>query len=64
VRIVFVGLDGSGKTSLLAALAGQDIATVTQTSGFVMKEMPFAGSSATFVDIGGNEWSRSSSHLR
>lgn len=53
VRIVVLGLDGAGKSSILACISGQDVGSVTKTTGFVMKEMPFAGTSATIVDIGG-----------
>eukprot|EP00698_Gefionella_okellyi_P014197 TRINITY_DN3933_c0_g2_i1.p1 TRINITY_DN3933_c0_g2~~TRINITY_DN3933_c0_g2_i1.p1 ORF type:complete len:243 (+),score=51.32 TRINITY_DN3933_c0_g2_i1:5-733(+) len=54
LRVMVLGLDSAGKSSILKALSGESIEGVAPTSGFVQKEMPFAGAQCTFVDIGGD----------
>nr|XP_014341834.1 PREDICTED: ADP-ribosylation factor-like protein 3 isoform X2 [Latimeria chalumnae] len=53
LRIVLLGLDNAGKTTLLKKLASDDISTVTPTQGFNIKSMQFHGLKLNVWDIGG-----------
>ena len=51
--IVFLGLDGSGKTTCVAALKGEPTEEATQTWGFSSEKVEVAQSSVEVYDLGG-----------
>ncbi|XP_039967662.1 ADP-ribosylation factor-like protein 3 [Bactrocera neohumeralis] len=54
-RILLLGLDNAGKTTILKQLASEDIATVTPTAGFNIKSVAADGFKLNVWDIGG-QW--------
>ncbi|KAG5853392.1 hypothetical protein ANANG_G00072800 [Anguilla anguilla] len=59
VRIVLLGLDNAGKTTLLKKLASEDISTITPTQGFNIKCVASNGMKLNVWDIGGQRKIRS-----
>uniref|UniRef100_A0A8K9XF90 ADP-ribosylation factor-like protein 3 n=1 Tax=Oncorhynchus mykiss TaxID=8022 RepID=A0A8K9XF90_ONCMY len=53
LRIVLLGLDNAGKTTLLKSLASEDINTITPTQGFNIKSVASHGMKLNVWDIGG-----------
>ncbi|XP_072295389.1 ADP ribosylation factor like GTPase 3, like 1 [Eucyclogobius newberryi] len=53
VRIVLLGLDNAGKTTLLKSLASEDVSTITPTQGFNIKSVASHGMKLNVWDIGG-----------
>ncbi|XP_043376491.1 ADP-ribosylation factor-like protein 3 isoform X3 [Dermochelys coriacea] len=53
LRIVLLGLDNAGKTTLLKCLASEEVSTITPTQGFNIKSMHSHGFRLTVWDIGG-----------
>ncbi|XP_055321779.1 ADP-ribosylation factor-like protein 3 [Sitodiplosis mosellana] len=53
VRILLLGLDNSGKTTLLKQLASEEVTQVTPTAGFNIKSVAADGFKINFWDIGG-----------
>ncbi|KAM8924811.1 ADP-ribosylation factor-like protein 3 [Pelodytes ibericus] len=53
VRILLLGLDNSGKTTLLKQLASEDISHITPTQGFNIKSVQSQGFKLNVWDIGG-----------
>ncbi|XP_062393376.1 ADP ribosylation factor like GTPase 3, like 1 [Sardina pilchardus] len=52
-RIVLLGLDNGGKTTLLKQLASEDVNTITPTQGFNIKSVTSHGMKLNVWDIGG-----------
>uniref|UniRef100_A0A7I4D9X7 ADP-ribosylation factor-like protein 3 n=1 Tax=Physcomitrium patens TaxID=3218 RepID=A0A7I4D9X7_PHYPA len=52
-RILFLGLDNAGKTTILKLLADGDIQTVTPTQGFHIQSLIYEGFRLNVWDIGG-----------
>lgn len=52
VRILLLGLDNSGKTTLLKQLASEEVTQVTPTAGFNIKCVAADGFKINFWDIG------------
>ncbi|MGH0117171.1 UNVERIFIED_CONTAM: hypothetical protein FKN15_029584 [Acipenser sinensis] len=52
-RIVLLGLDNAGKTTLLKKLASEDVSTITPTQGFNIKSVASNGMKLNVWDIGG-----------
>lgn len=52
VRILLLGLDNSGKTTLLKQLASEEVTQVTPTAGFNIKSVAADGFKINFWDIG------------
>ena len=54
-RILILGLDNAGKTTILKALAGEGdpMAEQGSTQGFNLKQLEFNGKKANFADLGG-----------
>ncbi|KAJ8281584.1 hypothetical protein COCON_G00041030 [Conger conger] len=59
VRIVLLGLDNAGKTTLLKKLASEDLSTITPTQGFNIKCVASNGMKLNVWDIGGQRQIRS-----
>merc|ERR1711865_761327 len=55
VRILMLGLDNSGKTTILKKLSDEDIATITPTQGFNIKSLMHEGFKLNVWDIGGQK---------
>ncbi|XP_050389784.1 ADP-ribosylation factor-like protein 3 isoform X2 [Patella vulgata] len=53
LRILLLGLDNAGKTTLLKSLASEDISHITPTQGFNIKTVQSAGFQLNVWDIGG-----------
>eukprot|EP00051_Salpingoeca_urceolata_P032754 m.17209 g.17209 ORF g.17209 m.17209 type:complete len:188 (-) comp5414_c0_seq1:31-594(-) len=53
VRILLLGLDNAGKTTILKTLADEDISTITPTEGFNVKVVSSCGFKLNVWDIGG-----------
>ncbi|KAJ7519792.1 hypothetical protein O6H91_20G055500 [Diphasiastrum complanatum] len=52
-RLLALGLDNAGKTTLLKCLSGEDITNIVPTQGFVLKSMLRADFKLIFWDISG-----------
>ncbi|CAF1029117.1 unnamed protein product [Rotaria sordida] len=53
LRILLLGLDNAGKTTLLKVLASEDISQITPTQGFNIKSVQSTGFKLNVWDIGG-----------
>ncbi|KAH0629934.1 hypothetical protein JD844_012428 [Phrynosoma platyrhinos] len=53
LRIVLLGLDNAGKTTLLKRLASEEVNTITPTQGFNIKSVHSHGFKLNVWDIGG-----------
>ena len=53
VRLLLLGLDNAGKTTLLKALASEDVTQITPTQGFNIKSVLSDGFKLNVWDIGG-----------
>ncbi|XP_002735535.1 ADP-ribosylation factor-like protein 3 [Saccoglossus kowalevskii] len=53
LRILLLGLDNAGKTTLLKSLASEDISHITPTQGFNIKSVQSSGFKLNVWDIGG-----------
>ena len=54
-RILVLGLDNAGKTTILKTLSDEDIAQIVPTKGFNIKNLAHEGFKLTVWDIGGQE---------
>jgi GTPase SAR1 family protein len=52
-RIICVGAQGAGKSSMLASIQSQDLTQVTPTNGFNIVHIPHGNDDLTIVDLGG-----------
>jgi len=55
MRILMVGLDNAGKTTIVKRLNGEDISTVSPTLGFNIKTLNFKGYKLNIWDVGGQK---------
>jgi len=55
LRILLLGLDNAGKTTILKALANEEIEHITPTQGFNIKSVQSAGFKLNVWDIGGQK---------
>jgi small GTP-binding protein len=55
LRILVLGLDNAGKTTILKALSNEDIAQITPTHGFNIKNLQHEGFKLNVWDVGGQE---------
>jgi len=53
LRILLLGLDNAGKTTLLKSLASEDVSHITPTQGFNIKSVNTSGFKLNVWDIGG-----------
>ena len=53
LRILLLGLDNAGKTTLLKQLASEDVSHITPTQGFNIKSVQSEGFKLNGWDIGG-----------
>jgi len=59
IRILLVGLDNAGKTTIVKRLCGDDISTVSPTLGFQIKTVHRGGYALNIWDVGGQKSLRS-----
>ncbi|EGD78131.1 ADP-ribosylation factor-like protein 2 [Salpingoeca rosetta] len=59
VRILMLGLDNAGKTTILRKFNGDDINTIMPTLGFNIKSLEHNGYTLDFWDVGGQKSLRS-----
>jgi len=59
VRILLLGLDNAGKTTILKRLNGEDISTISPTVGFNIKTFDYEGFKVNVWDVGGQTTIRS-----
>lgn len=55
MRLLMVGLDNSGKTTIVKKLSHEDITDISPTLGFNIKTMSFQGFKLNIWDIGGQK---------
>ena len=55
IRILLVGLDNAGKTTIVKRLCGDDISTVSPTLGFQIKTVHRGGYALNIWDVGGQK---------
>jgi len=55
VRLLILGLDSAGKTTILRKFSGEDIRKIEPTLGFNIKTLEHGGYSLNFWDIGGQK---------
>ncbi|KAG2501251.1 hypothetical protein HYH03_001058 [Edaphochlamys debaryana] len=55
MRILMVGLDNAGKTTIVKRLNGEDITTISPTLGFNIKTTTYKGYKLNIWDIGGQK---------
>ncbi len=55
LRILVLGLDNAGKTTIVKRLKGEDVNTVSPTLGFDISTMQFGEYRLNFWDIGGQQ---------
>ena len=53
VRILILGLDNAGKTTIVKKLKGEDVNTISPTLGFNIETLEFGGINLNIWDIGG-----------
>eukprot|EP00891_Asterochloris_glomerata_P001300 jgi/Astpho2/1300/e_gw1.00024.76.1_t len=59
IRILMVGLDNAGKTTIVKRINGEDTSTVSPTLGFNIKTMQFHDGRLNIWDVGGQKTLRS-----
>merc|ERR1712096_418777 len=59
VRLLMVGLDNAGKTTILKKFNGEDTSTISPTLGFNIKTFEFRGYKLNVWDVGGQKTIRS-----
>lgn len=59
LRILILGLDNAGKTTILKSLLGEDITGISPTLGFNIKTFTFEGFRLDLWDVGGQRSLRS-----
>jgi len=55
LRILVLGLDNAGKTTILKALSNEDINQIAPTHGFNIKNLQHEGFKLNVWDVGGQE---------
>lgn len=53
VRLLVLGLDNAGKTTILKSLSNEDISTIKPTHGFNIKNLSHDGCKLNVWDVGG-----------
>ena len=59
LRLLILGLDNAGKTTVLKKLIGEDITSISPTLGFNIKTIPFGAFRLDLWDVGGQKSLRS-----
>ncbi|KAK2768373.1 hypothetical protein FQN54_000228 [Arachnomyces sp. PD_36] len=59
MRILMLGLDNAGKTTIVKRIMKEDVTTVSPTLGFIIKTIDFQGYKLNIWDVGGQKTLRS-----
>ncbi|PYH95439.1 ARF/SAR superfamily [Aspergillus ellipticus CBS 707.79] len=59
MRILMLGLDNAGKTTIVKQIMREDVTTVSPTLGFIIKTIDFDGYRLNIWDVGGQKTLRS-----
>ncbi|XP_055334738.1 ADP-ribosylation factor-like protein 2 [Paramacrobiotus metropolitanus] len=59
VRILLLGFDNAGKTTIMSKFCGKDVNIIAPTLGFNIETLEFRGYKLTFWDVGGQKSLRS-----
>ncbi|ODA80160.1 hypothetical protein RJ55_03118 [Drechmeria coniospora] len=59
MRVLMLGLDNAGKTTIVKRIMGEDVNTVSPTLGFIIKTIDFEGYKLNIWDVGGQKTLRS-----
>ncbi|OJJ87612.1 uncharacterized protein ASPGLDRAFT_118380 [Aspergillus glaucus CBS 516.65] len=59
MRILMLGLDNAGKTTIVKKIMNEDVNTVSPTLGFIIKTIDFMGYRLNIWDVGGQKTLRS-----
>ncbi|XGW07936.1 hypothetical protein V3C99_010784 [Haemonchus contortus] len=59
IRVLILGLDNAGKTTITKKFLGEDLSLVEPTLGFNIKTVDFQGFTINFWDVGGQKSLRS-----
>ncbi|KAG6039302.1 ADP-ribosylation factor-like protein 2 [Claviceps citrina] len=59
MRILMLGLDNAGKTTIVKKIMGEDVHTVSPTLGFIIKTIDYDGYKLNIWDVGGQKTLRS-----
>ncbi|KAH7037885.1 ADP-ribosylation factor family-domain-containing protein [Microdochium trichocladiopsis] len=59
MRILMLGLDNAGKTTIVKKIMNEDVNTVSPTLGFIIKTIDFEGYKLNIWDVGGQKTLRS-----
>ncbi|KAK0389207.1 hypothetical protein NLU13_2782 [Sarocladium strictum] len=59
MRILMLGLDNAGKTTIVKKIMGEDVNTVSPTLGFIIKTIDYEGYKLNIWDVGGQKTLRS-----
>ncbi|KAH8698832.1 ADP-ribosylation factor family protein [Talaromyces proteolyticus] len=59
MRILMLGLDNAGKTTIVKQVMNEDVTTVSPTLGFIIKTIDFQGYKLNIWDVGGQKTLRS-----
>ncbi|MCJ1308901.1 hypothetical protein MMC25_002556 [Agyrium rufum] len=59
MRILMLGLDNAGKTTIVKRIMNEDVNTVSPTLGFIIKTIDFEGYQLNIWDVGGQRTLRS-----
>ncbi|KAK4231550.1 hypothetical protein QBC38DRAFT_466038 [Podospora fimiseda] len=59
LRILMLGLDNAGKTTIVKKIMGEDVNTVSPTLGFNIKTIDYEGYKLNIWDVGGQKTLRS-----
>ncbi|KAK2809325.1 hypothetical protein FQN50_003967 [Emmonsiellopsis sp. PD_5] len=59
MRVLMLGLDNAGKTTIVKRIMDEDVTTVSPTLGFIIKSIDFQGYKLNIWDVGGQKTLRS-----
>ncbi|KAI9873477.1 MAG: ADP-ribosylation factor-like protein 2 [Pleopsidium flavum] len=59
MRILMLGLDNAGKTTIVKRIMNEDVSTVSPTLGFIIKTIDYNGYKLNIWDVGGQKTLRS-----
>ncbi|OAA58617.1 Small GTPase superfamily, ARF/SAR type [Niveomyces insectorum RCEF 264] len=59
LRILMLGLDNAGKTTIVKQIMGEDVTAVSPTLGFIIKTIDYEGYKLNIWDVGGQKTLRS-----
>ncbi|EXJ92315.1 ADP-ribosylation factor-like protein 2 [Capronia epimyces CBS 606.96] len=59
MRVLMLGLDSAGKTTIVKKIMNEDVNTVSPTLGFIIKTINFRGYKLNIWDVGGQKTIRS-----